>query len=139
MRRVLFMIQTCLMASVSVSCRAADSFALCPDLGAVGKGSYEYEDARRCVSVMAARYSVSGEAPADIATAALEWCDDRKIEPLVASESSETAEKLRAVFEAKLRNLAVQTVVEMRAGKCALKPNLYDHINDPIDRPKVGD
>lgn len=85
-----------LWASQSV---AAESYALCPDLAEVGHGSAEMEEAIRCVRVMSARYSVSGEAPADIATAALGVCEERTIAPLVKSNSGDLSEKLRIQIE----------------------------------------
>lgn len=121
----------------SLECVAADRFALCPDFAEVGKGSAEMEEAIRCVRVMSARYSISGESPADIATAALATCEERTIAPLVKSNSGDLSDKLRIPIEGILRRRAIQTVVEMRAGNCLDKPDLYDRIYDPIDRPRV--
>jgi hypothetical protein len=113
---------------------AAQGYALCPDLTEVGKGSTEYEEARRCVRVMAARFSASGESPADVATAAIEFCRDWKIAPLVAEQGNIlTQKKLQNELEKGLRDKAILVVVQMRAGNCANQPGLFDGVIEPIE------
>jgi hypothetical protein len=121
---------------MSVSCTADNGTQLCPDLTITGNGNRLVEEGRRCVRVMAARYSASGESPNDVATAALEFCRDRKIAPIVSDiqdllQRERMMEKIEAIF----RNSAIHTVVEMRTGSCLTKPGLFDGINEPITKP----
>lgn len=130
-------ISCAMLAVMTISgCNAQESLALCPNLTAQGKGSRSVEEARRCVRVMAARYSISGEAPSDVATAALGFCRDSKIEPIFSHiEDFMQREKLIEKFEQIFQKNAVQTVVEMRTGNCFKNTRLFDGINDPIDGP----
>lgn len=110
--------------------------ALCPNLAEVGEGNRAYEEASRCVRVMAARYSVSGESPADVATAAIEFCRDRKISPVVEDvKDLVTRQKLMDGIESGLREKAIRTVVEMRSGQCLGKADLFEGIERPISKP----
>ena len=110
--------------------------ALCPNLAEVGKGNRAYEEASRCVRVMAARYSVSGDSATDVATAAIEFCRDRKISPVVDDETDPVSrQKLMESIEGGLREKAIRTVVEMRAGQCFRKSGLFDGILEPINKP----
>ena len=127
-----------LSLSLISGCDKQTTLALCPNLATIGKGSFEYEDADRCVRVMAARYTISGQSPADIATAAIEFCRESKYEPLVHGASAEAADKLWDQMAIRFRAAAVRTVVEMRSAKCVAKPDLFKHVNDPIDRPKIS-
>lgn len=121
-------------ALVGTACAAQDGLSLCPDLTARGTGSRLYEEGRRCVRVMAARYSASGESPGDVATAAIEFCRTPKISPIVDDMRDVVArENLLAKIEDALRKNAIQTVVEMRTGKCSSKPGLFKGVLDPID------
>lgn len=118
------------------SCNEQDSLSLCPNLSEVGKGNRLLEEARRCVRVMAARYSISGQTPADIATAAIDFCRARKIEPIFADVNSLVMrDKLLIAIERDMQKSAIRTVVEMRTAACFTKPDLFDGVNDPIDRP----
>ena len=131
-----FVVTTSLI--VVAACQKHDSLALCPDLAFVGKGSMEFEEANRCVRVMAARYSVSNQSPADVATAAIDFCREYKFEPLTQGLSPETADKILDQMIAGFRNSAIRTVVEMRSANCITKTDLFKHIDDPINRPKVS-
>ena len=85
---------------------------------------------------MAARYSVSGESATDVATAAIEFCRDRKISPLVDDQKDLVfRQKLMESIEGGLREKAVRTVVEMRTGQCLGKAGLFDGIDEPINKP----
>lgn len=109
---------------------------LCPDLLELGTGNKRLEEGRRCVRVMAARYSVSGESPKDIATAAIEFCRDSKIKPIVddVADLVQRAALLERA-EGMLEKSAIRTVVEMRTGECLSKQGLFEGINDPIVQP----
>lgn len=87
--------------------------------------------------VMAARYSVSGQNPIDIAVAAISFCKDYKFDALVEGLDPVAAEKLLDRMTLDFRDIAVRTTVEMRTGSCLQKPGLFEGINDPIDRPSL--
>lgn len=133
--RMLALFCVTIIASLS-GCEQPSRNVLCPDLTEIGKGSKRLEEARRCVRVMAARYSDAGETPNDTATAALDFCYARKIEPIFSDEEDVVLkQRLLDNIEADLRKKAIRTVVEMRTGKCNKEPHLFDGTNDPIDRP----
>ncbi len=124
------------LSVVGCASNAQDRFALCPDFSILGKGTKSVEEARRCVRVMSARYSVSGESPGDIATAAIEFCRDMKIAPIFDDvDDLVKRDKLISSVEEMFRKNAIHTVVEMRAGECLQKPGLFDSINHHIVRP----
>jgi hypothetical protein len=52
--------------------------------------------------------------------------------------SPEAAEKTLATLSSRFREAAIQTVIAMRSGDCIRDPKLFDHINDPIDRPRTS-
>ncbi|MFZ1738701.1 hypothetical protein, partial [Sphingorhabdus sp.] len=90
----------------------------------------------RCVRVMAARYSTSGQSPNDVATAAIEFCRDSKIS-LIAPEVTDLVRRdvLTKTLEGQFRDKAIRTVVEMRTGDCVHKAGLFDGVINPIDKP----
>jgi hypothetical protein len=134
-RRKSMMVALAIMC-LATSCQRQDDLSLCPNLSEVGKGNKLFEEARRCVRVMAARYSISGESPDDISTAAIDFCHDRKIEPIVADVNDIVMRnKLLREIEGDMRNAAIHTVVEMRTGKCITEKGVFEGINDPINRP----
>ena len=130
--RPIFLAILVVMQPLLSACSKKENLNLCPDLGEIGHGSAEWEDTKRCVRVMSARYSASRSDAVEISTAAINFCSERKIEPLVKSDSLEMSAKLRDFFERDLREIGIRTVVEMRTADCLAKPGIFDHINDPI-------